>query len=155
MPGGRQRLEARELDLSLPTPMVLLSEEEREWDTAIRIWRCAWRFRRQVNRIGGSRGISFAHWNVLDATQRLIREKGDAVSQQEVVRRTWLTKGSVSALVRNLSVRGFIDVRPDCWGVSDRIWVTNGGERMIAMLRSELAESVRAFATDARLTKAL
>jgi DNA-binding MarR family transcriptional regulator len=146
MPGGPQRIEARDYE-PLPWRVLNLSTEEREWDLAIQFWNRARRFRRRVERIAGWRGISFARWQVLEATERLIREKGDAVSQKEVAQRTELPSSSVSELTRALSLGGLVDVAPDAWGVSDRIWMTQKGERLLSALRLELAEVVRSVAT--------
>jgi DNA-binding MarR family transcriptional regulator len=139
-------LEAREYEpLVFPAPAVVPSEEERQWDTAMRCWRRARRFRRRAEQVLGGRGISFSRWQVLEATERLIREQDDAVSQRQVARRTELPKSSVSEHLRALSLEGLVDIRPDAWGVFDRIWLTKGGERLIATLRSELVGVARAI----------
>lgn len=146
MTGGPKRLEEREFEpLAFPLPIVVLTGPEREWDTAMECWNRARNFRRRVERIVRRRGISFARWQVLEATQRLIRETGDAVSQRQVMRRTRHSESSVSEQMRSLSLSGLVDVGPDAWGVSYRIWMTAKGERLIARLRAELAVVVHAF----------
>jgi len=147
MPGGPTRLEAREHEaLALRLPTLVLSGVEREWDVAIHFWNRARKFRRRAERIILARGISFARWHVLEATERLIRETGDAVSQRQVCRRTQRAESSVSGLMRALSLAGLVDIGPHPWDVSYRIWVTAEGRRLIARLRAELAVVVHAIA---------
>ena len=147
MPGGTRRVEEREYEpLVFPAAALVLSDEEREWDEAIKAWHRAREFRRRAERVLVRRGVYWGQWQVLVVVDRLIRESGDAVSQREASRRTRLAKGWVSELVRELSLRGLLDVRPDAWGVFDRIWVTQQGQELIVKLRAELAEVVGAFA---------
>jgi len=144
MSGGPQRLEAREYEPPQPVTLVL-SQEEREWDSAMRFWNRARKFRQRVEQVTRRRGISFARWQVLEVTARLIREKRDAVSQRDVSQRAQLPKSSVSEAMWALSWGGLVDIRPDAWGVFDRIWMTEKGNRLIASLRGELAEVARAI----------
>jgi len=109
-------------------------------------WNRARQFQQRVERIILPRGISFARWHVLETTQRLVRETGDAVSQRDVSRRSQRAESSVSQLMRSLTLSGLVDVGPDAWGVSYRIWVTAKGERLIARLRAELAVVAHASA---------
>ena len=144
MSGGPKRLEAREYEpLVFPVPPLVPSDEERQWDAAMQCWRRAHRFRQRAERVLRWREISFSRWQVLEATQRLIREQDDAVSQRDVSRRSDLPKSSVSELLRALKLEGLVDIRPDAWGVFDRIWVTKAGEQLITKLRPELVRVAR------------
>ena len=122
----------------LPRLTLVLSDEEKRWDAAMVLWRSARRFQRRAERIARLRGISFAAWQVLEVTERLIRETGDAVSQREVAQRAGVAKSSVSELMRGLELGGFVDGRPDGWGMCVRIWLTKSGERLVVLLRAEL-----------------
>ena len=141
MPGGPQRNEALEYEPLPGPPIVLeLSDDERRWDAAMVVWRCARQFQRQATRLTKLHGISFARWQLLDVTERLIRQKGDAVSQLEVARGAQVATSTVSEMMGPLMWDGFVDIGPDAWGVSYRIWLTEKGERMVAALRARLLE---------------
>ena len=141
MSGGPKRNEDRE-DEPLPGParVLVLSDEERRWDAAMTIWRCARQFQRRANQVARAQGISFARWQLLDVTERLIRQKGDAVSQLEVASGALVAKSTVSELMGPLMWDGLVDIGPDASGVSYRIWMTRAGERLVATLRAELLD---------------
>jgi hypothetical protein len=141
MPGGLKRNEDRE-DEPLPSParVLVLSDEERRWDVAMAVWRSARQFQRRANHVTRAHGISFARWQLLDVTERLTRQKGDAVSQLEVACAALVAKSTVSELMGPLMWDGLVDIGPDAWGVSYRIWVTKEGERLVATLRAKLLD---------------
>ncbi len=141
MSGGPKRQEAREYE-PLPSPVraLVLSDEEQRWDEAMAVWRSARLFQRRAKRETRGQGISFARWQVLDVTERLISQKGDAVSQLEVARGAQLAESTVSELIGPLMLDGLVDVRPDAWGASYRIWMTEEGERLVATLRAKLLD---------------
>jgi len=141
MPGGPKRKEEREYEpLPRPARLLVLSDDEQRWDAAMGVWRCAREFQRRAKRLTLARGISFPRWQLLDVTQRLIRQKGDAVSQREVARGAQLGESTVSELMGPLMWDGFVDIGPDAWGVSYRIWMTEHGEQLVASLRAELLD---------------
>ena len=139
MPGGPKRIEEREHELS-PLRVLVLSEDEKRWDAAMVVWRCARQFQRRAKRVAQSAGISFARFQVLDVTERLFRQKGEPVSELEVARGSLLAKSTVSELMAALMLQGFVDIGPDAWGVSYRIGVTAKGRRLVAKLRAELLD---------------
>jgi hypothetical protein len=72
--------------------------------------------------------------------ERLARQKDDPVSELEVARGAQLAKSTVSELMAALMGQGLVDIGPDAWGVSYRIWVTGKGERLVAKLRRDLLD---------------
>jgi hypothetical protein len=141
MPGGPKRLEEREYEPTpCPLPVLTLSEEEQRWDIAMVVWRRARQFQRRAKQVARASGISFAWFQVLDVAERLTRQKDDPVSEQEVAHGAQLAKSTVSELMRALMLHGLVDIGPDAWGVSYRIWVTDKGERLVTKLRGELLE---------------
>lgn len=148
MPGGPRRLEGRDYyELPRVVPPLVLSEEELRWDEVMRVLRRARSFQRRAKALTLAHGISFARWEVLEVTERLIREKDDVVCQLEVAARTELAKGRVSESMRALMLQGLVDIAPDCWGISDRILMTQEGEDLIRSLRGRLVEVARALGT--------
>lgn len=141
MPGGRKRLEEWEYEPSpRPLRVLSLSEDEKRWDAAMVVWRCARQFQRRAKQVARSSGISFARFQVLDVAERLTRQKDEPVSELEVARGALLAKSTVSELMRALMRQGLVDIGPDAWGASYRIWVTEKGERLVAKLRGELLD---------------
>jgi DNA-binding MarR family transcriptional regulator len=141
MPGGPKRLEELE-DEPLPRPLRVLelSEHEKRWDAAMVVWRGARRFQRRAKQLARASGISFARWQVLEVTERLTRQKNEPVSELEVARAAELAKSTVSELMRALMADGLVDIGPDAWGISYRIWVTGKGARLVATLRDQLLD---------------
>ncbi len=118
------------------------------------VWRCARRFQRRASQIARRRGISFARWQLLDVTERLIRQKGDVVSQREVAHGAQVAESTVSEQMGALMLQGLVDIGPDAWGVSYRILVTERGVQLVAQLRRELLDVAAALA-EAQSTKGL
>lgn len=144
MPGGPQRKEARDYEpLVFPQPGLELSREEWELDLAMHRCRQARQFAKAAQRIAVARGLSFIDWQVLEVTNRWVREKGDAVSQREVARRAELAKSTVCETMQRSRRAGLVDIAPDQWGISDRILVTDRGTSLLAKLRGELVELTR------------
>jgi len=146
MPGGPRRLEEREYEPSpAPLKMLELSEDEKRWDAAMVVWRCARQFQRRAKQVARASGISFARFQVLDVAERLTRQRDDPVSELEVARGAQLAKSTVSELMGAMMRQGLVDIGPDAWGVSYRIWVTEKGERLVAKLRAELLDVATAL----------
>lgn len=141
MPGGPQRIEEREYEPDpQPLKVLVLSEDEKRWDVAMVVWRQARLFQRRATHVARTAGISFARFQVLDVAERLTRQKDDPVSEQEVAHGAQLAKSTVSELMGAMMVQGLVDIGPDAWGISYRIWVTEKGERLVAKLRAELLD---------------
>jgi DNA-binding MarR family transcriptional regulator len=95
-------------------------------------WVHAARLRRAVEVALRRSGLSFALWWTLYTTDQLIREVGDAVSQQSVARRMDLDKSSVSYLMTTLANRGLVDRGPDAFSWMYRIWLSDKGSALLA-----------------------
>jgi Mn-dependent DtxR family transcriptional regulator len=89
------------------------------------------RFRRKLNRALRPFEISFAEWRVLEATSRLFRQTGDAVSHLDVSRDLDLGESSVSRLMWKLSRRDLVSHDLDAWGLYLRVLMTEQGERLV------------------------
>lgn len=90
------------------------------------------RFRRTLNRKLPPLGVSFAEWRLREATRRLVRVNGDAVSQQDVARELDLDESSVSRLMSRLSLRGLLSHDLDRWGLYLRVLSTTKTDRVVA-----------------------
>jgi Mn-dependent DtxR family transcriptional regulator len=121
----------------------VLSEEELRWDEAMLVWRRARLFEQRAKRVTSAFKISFARWEALEVADRLIRERHDLVSQLDVATRAGLAKATVSDSMRRMMRDGLVDIGPDRWGMSDRILVTEKGERLIVALRGKLVDVAR------------
>jgi DNA-binding MarR family transcriptional regulator len=107
------------------------TEADRRLDEVLGAWAAAALFRRLALRALRRHGLTFAQWRVLQATERLVREKDDAVSQLAIARRIESDEGTVSKVVARLMDKGLLDVGPDAWGWSYRILVTSWGEQAL------------------------
>jgi hypothetical protein len=144
MPGGPKRIEGRDYyELPRVLPPLVLSEEELRWDEAMRVLRRARSFQMRAKALTRAHGISFASWEVLEVTERLIREKDDVVCQLEVAARAELAKARVSESMRALMLQGLVNIAPDYWAISDRILMTDDGKALIRLLRGRLVEVAR------------
>lgn len=91
----------------------------------------AWRWRRAVEAELRSLGLTFTQWLVLEATDELVRETRDAVSQTSVALRTELDHGTTSLVMKALAARSLVDRGPDMAGPAYRIIVTQAGRRLV------------------------
>lgn len=83
-------------------------------------------------------GVTFAEWAALQALESLIADTGDAVSQSDVACRLELTRGTVSALMRELTDRGLIDWGCSASGPAFRIILCGEAERLLAAVRERV-----------------
>jgi DNA-binding MarR family transcriptional regulator len=152
MSGGPKRIEDREEDAPAARGRVLTpSDEELRWEAAIVVWRRARRFQRRAKQVTRAAGISFARWQVLEVAERLIRHKDDAVSEREVARGAQVAKSTACELMEAMMRQGLVDIQPDAWGFSYRIWLTREGERLVTSLRKELLALAEGLARSAAL----
>jgi DNA-binding MarR family transcriptional regulator len=91
----------------------------------------AWRWRRAVEAELRPLGLTFPQWLVLEATQDLVREQRDAVTQVVVARRMELDQGTTSLIMKALAKGGLVDRSPDASGGAYRIIVTREGRRRL------------------------
>jgi Mn-dependent DtxR family transcriptional regulator len=75
--------------------------------------------------------ITFAQWRALEATWRLIRERGDAVGHYDVAGAMELDEASVSRLMHVLGRQGLLSHGPDQWEYAWRVFLTDDGERVV------------------------
>lgn len=77
-------------------------------------------------------------WLVLDATDYLIRETGDAVSQMQVANYLQLNRMTVSEAMTALSDKGLVDRGGAMSGMAWRIFVTTKAEALLRELEQAL-----------------
>lgn len=104
--------------------------------------RCAWvaaqRWQAMVERELGRLGLTFREWLVLEATEELINELCDAVSQEAVAGRTELNKMNVSRVMKTLESKGLVDRGPDLTGGAYRVFLTLLGEETLGRCNRRL-----------------
>lgn len=100
------------------------------------VWRDAMRWRRVVEHELAQIRLTFTQWLVLDATETLISESGDAVSQMAVAAHIELDQMTVSRVMSTLSDRSLVSREPGFGSPAYRIWLTSNGEAAVAAGRS-------------------
>ncbi len=91
----------------------------------------AWRWRRGLEAELRPLGLTFTQWFVLEATDELVRDNGDAVSQSAVAGRAELDRATTSQVMTALAKLGLVDRGPDMDGPAYRVIVTNQGRRTL------------------------
>lgn len=135
--GGRRRYSESDLDYFerelRERRRLILTAEEQAADDAMAVWLRAARFRRRVQRELRPLGLTFAQWRFLDAVDRLVRERRDAVSQLDLVGRAEMDENTTSAIMVRLRDKGFLSYDIDAWGVCYRILLS---DRALKALRA-------------------
>jgi DNA-binding MarR family transcriptional regulator len=134
-----------------------MSRGKRVEETAgseLRRGRAAWlqavRWRRAVESELSEIGLTFTQWLVLDATQELSEESGDAVNQSEVARRLELDRMTVSQVMRALERQGLVDRGPAMAPPGLRVWATDAGRKAISKARTRASSASAALARAGR-----
>lgn len=122
---------------------VELSPDEQAADAAMVIWAKAARFRRLAQAGLRERGLTFAQWRLLEAIDRLVREKQDAVSQLELVKRTEMDANTTSAVLARLFEKGLVSFDLDAWGVTYRLLICAKGEAMLGAAREAVLQAAQ------------
>lgn len=129
------------------TPRYVETEAEaKERESAralIALWMHANRVRQRAEAVLRAYDLSFPLWWVLYATEQLIRETSDAISQRAVSRHTNLDKATVSYLMGVLAKRSLVDRGPEFGGTSYRIWLTEKGEILLAQSSQAMDLAIR------------
>lgn len=101
-------------------------------------WREARLFQKKAQRLFKEPTTTFVEWLLLETLQELNDERGDAVSQAEVARRSGLSERVVSYWMLLLSDLGFVDRGPDSDGRAWRVLITDMGERTVQACNARL-----------------
>jgi DNA-binding MarR family transcriptional regulator len=101
-------------------------------------WREARVFQEKAQRLFKEPTTTFVEWLLLETLQELIDERGDAVSQAEVARRSGLSERVVSYWMLLMSDLGFVDRGPDADGRAWRVLITDLGERTVRACNERL-----------------
>lgn len=101
-------------------------------------WRDARIFQQSAQRSFKESTTTFVEWLLLETLQELIDERGDAVSQADVARRSGLSERVVSHWMLLMSDMGFVDRGPDADGRAWRVLLTELGERTIQVCNERL-----------------
>jgi DNA-binding MarR family transcriptional regulator len=129
--GGRRPAEYDDERRRVHVKRAPLSADELATAAALRSYCAAARFRRNVGRALRPLQITFAQWRALEATWRLIRERGDAVGHYDVAGAMELDEASVSRLMHVLGRQGLLSHGPDQWEYAWRVFLTDDGERVV------------------------
>jgi DNA-binding MarR family transcriptional regulator len=95
-------------------------------------------FQARAQRLFKELTTTFVEWLLLETLQELIDERGDAVSQADVARRSGLSERVVSHWLLLLSDLGFVDRGPDPDGRAWRVLITDLGERTVQACNERL-----------------
>jgi hypothetical protein len=114
---------------------LVLNADEAAADDAMAVWSRAARFRRCVQRELRPLDLTFAQWRFLDGIDRLVRERRDAASQQDLVRRAEMDENTASAIMARLRDKGFLCYDLDAWGVCYRILLSDKAKRALRAAR--------------------
>lgn len=101
-------------------------------------WREARSFQDKAQRLFKEPTTAFFEWLLLETLQELIDERGDAVSQAELARRSGLSQRVVSYWIPLMSEMGFVDRAPDADGRAWRLLLTDLGERTVRACNERL-----------------
>jgi DNA-binding MarR family transcriptional regulator len=110
-------------------------QDEAYVDQAMQAWVRVMRFERELCEALRAHGLSFPLYRVLEATDRSVRARGDAVSPQDVEQAATLGNSSLCSLLRTLERRGLVDIAFDQSGFAQRILLTAAGEASLAGAR--------------------
>lgn len=122
-----------------PRPAVVVSGDEMATDESLRLWCSAREAGRRLSRALRALGTSLPQWRVLYATERLIRETGDCVSQIAVARLIEMDVNTTSNVMRRLERKGLVDRAPAFVNGTNRVLVTAAGMAMLDDARSAVA----------------
>ncbi|MES1184216.1 MAG: MarR family transcriptional regulator [Myxococcales bacterium] len=95
-------------------------------------------FQQKAQRLFKEPTTAFVEWLLLETLQELIEERGDAVSQAEVARRSGLSERVVSRWISLMSDLGFVDRGPDADRRAWRLILTDLGERTVRVCNERL-----------------
>jgi len=118
-----------------PVPATRPSAEAR------RQWREAREFQSSAQRLFKHPTIAFVEWLLLETLQELLDERGDAVSQAELARRSGLSERVVSYWMLLLSDLGIVDREPDADGRAWGVILTDLGQRTVQACNERLEEA--------------
>jgi DNA-binding MarR family transcriptional regulator len=105
----------------------------------------AWRWRREVEAELRSLALTLTQWLVLEATDELIRESGDAVNQNAVAARTELDRMTISQVMRGLAERSLVERGSDSTGRAYRVVVTRQGRGLLKRAQPRVEAATRRF----------
>lgn len=108
------------------------------WAEGKERWLAAMRWRRQIEELLQPFELTFARWLVLEATDELVREQDEPVTQSAVAARCELDKMTVSQVMRTLTERGLVDRGPAFGRPAYRLLLTPAGKKIAAKVRARL-----------------
>jgi DNA-binding MarR family transcriptional regulator len=116
-----------------------LSSEEIATDNSLKEWARLRDAGRDLNRVLRTLGTSFPQWRVLYATERLIRETGDCVSQKQVSERAGMDANTLCDVMRRLERKGLVNRAPDDMDFEYRVLVTEAGAALLKDAQGAMA----------------
>ena len=94
-------------------------------------WLAAMSWRRRVEAVVATSGLTFTQWLVLDATNYLIEMTEDAVSQSQVSAHLELDRMTLSHAMTALVEKGLVDRGGAMSGMAWRIFLTPKGSALL------------------------
>lgn len=153
MTGGKPRREWAELralsphDVRRPLPPLPFENDVAE---VVDWWARAAKLRARIDRVLRAHNLTFSQWRMLHATEIMVRETGDMVSQLEIRRRVHMDATTASRLMFKLGEQGWLDWQPDYYGFAYRIFATEKAKEMLAETRPRVVELAKAVQRGAR-----
>jgi DNA-binding MarR family transcriptional regulator len=97
-------------------------------------WLHAVRWRKRVEAVLASSGLTFTQWLVLEATRELLRATEDAVSQGDVAAHLEMHRTTVSDAMIVLASKGLVDRGCAAEGPSWRVILTSKARQLLRHL---------------------
>jgi DNA-binding MarR family transcriptional regulator len=109
----------------------------------LELWKAAARWRRAVEHALAGLNLTFTQWAAVAAADAVIRETGDATTQNAIAERMELDRSTLSHVMRALEHKGLVDRGPHAKRIAYRLWVTRAGHRALRAATAAVDEASR------------
>ena len=120
----------------------------------LELWKAAARWRRSVEHALAGLDLTFTQWAALAAADAVIRETGDATTQNAIAERMELDRSTLSHVMRALEQKRLVDRGPHAHRIAYRLWVTRAGSRLLRESTSVVDEASRSSLQGLLVTQA-
>ena len=97
----------------------------------VALWQAAARWRHAVEEALEPVALTLTQWWILSATDVLVTEAGEAISQNAIARWARVDRATTSQVIRKLETEGLIDRSPEFGGPAFRVLVSPKGRRIL------------------------
>jgi len=101
------------------------------------------RWRRELEELLRTHGLTFSQWLVVNGTRELIMQADDAVSQVAVGEWVGLNRPAISFVMAALEEKGLVDRGPDPTCHAWRVLITSEGSALLAGLAPQIENLLR------------